>query len=122
MEAAPTEHVLLYSGHTVQSFIPNGTYIRLVDAADSVVHQRPFFQNSRYATQDCHIIRNQDETRLFFFVKKNGFEYSALQPAIYRIAFTFLRDTGDDKPVLKRFGYSDREEGQIEFSVPAFLP
>jgi hypothetical protein len=122
VETAQTEHVLLYSGHTAQSFIPGGTYIRLVDADGSVVHQRPFFRDSGYAAQNCHIIRSRDETRLFFFIKKNGFEYSELQHAIYRIAFTFLRDAGDDKPVLKRFGYSDLEEGRIEFSLPAFLP
>ena len=68
------------------------------------------------------MIRNQDETRLFFFIKENGLEYSELRHVIYRIAFTFLRDTDDDKPVLKRFGYRDREEGHIEFSLPAFLP
>ena len=122
VEAAQTEHVLLYSDHTAQPFIPGGTYIRLVDADDSVVHQRPFFQDSGYAAQNCHIIRSRDETRLFLFIRKDGFEYSELQHAIYRIAFTFLRDAGDDKPVLKRFGHSDREEGQIEFSLPAFLP
>lgn len=118
----PTEHLLLYAGHTAQSFIPGGTSIRLVSADGSVVHQRPFFQDFGYTAQDVHIIRNRDETRLFFFIKKNGSEYSELQPGIYRIAFTFLRDTGDGSPVLKRFGYTDPEEGQIEFSLPAFLP
>ena len=122
VETAQTEHVPLYAGQIAQSFIPSGTYIRLVDADDSIVHQRPFLQDSRYTTQDVHMIRNQDETRLFFFIKENGLEYSELRHVIYRIAFTFLRDTGDDKPVLKRFGYNDREEGQIEFSLPAFLP
>ncbi len=118
----PTEHVTLYAGHSAESFIPSGTHIRLVDADDTVVHHRPFFQDSRYTPQDVHIIRNQDETRLFLFIKENGLEYSALQHVIYRIAFTFLRDTGNDKPELKRFDYNDQEEGQIEFSLPAFLP
>ena len=64
----------------------------------------------------------KDETRLLFFIKQNGLAYSELTRGIYCIAFTFLRDTGDPKAVLKRFGYTDQETGHIEFSLPAFLP
>jgi hypothetical protein len=118
---APTEHVPLYSGHSSQSFVPRGTYARIVDAEATIVHQRSFFQDSRYTAGDVHLIRNQDETRLLFFVKQNGLDYTDLPRGIYRIAFTFLRDTGDPKAVLKRFGFSDQETGHIEFSIPATL-
>src|ERR1041384_4366225 len=118
----PTEHVPLYAGHNAQSFVPGGTYIRIVDAEDTIVHQRPFLRDSRYTTQDVHLIRNPDQTRLLFFIKQNGLDYSELSRGIYRIAFTFLRDTGDPKTVLKRFGFSDAETGHIEFSIPTFLP
>jgi hypothetical protein len=119
---APTEHVTLYAGHSTQSFVPDGTIVHIVDAEDTIVHQRPFFRDSRYATHDVHLIRNQDETRLLFFIKQNGLDYSDLARGIYRIAFAFLRDTGDPKSVLKRFGFTDAETAHIEFSIPALLP
>ena len=118
----PAEHVPLYAGHSTQSFVPGGIVVRIVDVQDTIVHQRPFLRNSRYTTQDVHLIRNQDETRLLFFIKQNGMDYSSLTRGIYRVAFTFLRDTGDPKSVLRRFGFSDEETGQIEFSLPTFLP
>lgn len=115
---APIEHVRLYAGHSAQSFVPGGAYVRIVDANDEVVHQRPFFRDSRYTRQDVALIRNQDETRLFIFIKQNGADFSELTPGIYRLAFTYLRDTGDETAVLKRFGFNGEETGQIEFSIP----
>lgn len=117
-----TEHMLLYAGHNARSFIPSGTTVRLVDTANKIVHQRPFFGNTSFTVQDLHLVRSQDETRLFFFVKGNGLEYSELLNAAYRISFTFLRDLGNGALLLKRFGYSEAEKGQIEFSLPTFLP
>ena len=68
------------------------------------------------------MIRNQDGTRLFIFVRNGAQEVTKLLDGLYRVQFTFKRDIGSEYPVLKRFGFADWEETYIELSMPAFMP
>ena len=71
---------------------------------------------------DSSIIRNQDGTRAFIFVRSGNTEFSDLGDGIYHLKFEFKRDIGSDAPILKRFGFTYAEEAGIEFSLPCFLP
>jgi hypothetical protein len=117
-----TEHVNLYADHQTGTLDAAGTLIRIKDAHDGPLHTRPIFSNARLNKLDSNIIRNQDGTRAFIFVRSGDAEFSQLGDGIYRLNFEFKRDIGSDAPILKRFGFTHAEETGIEFSLPCFLP
>ncbi len=116
------EHVNLYADHQTRTLDAAGTVIRLKDAADETLHTRLIFSNAGFNELDSNIIRSQDGTRAFIFVRTGDAEFSELGDGIYRLNFEFKRDIGSDAPILKRFGFSHAEETGIEFSLPCFLP
>lgn len=117
-----TEHINLYAGHQSGTFEAAGTYIRIKDADNEIVHTRLVFSDAGLNELDSNIIRNPDGTRIFIFVKSGNEEFSELDRGSYRMEFTFKRDISSENPVLKRFGFPDAEETFLEFSLPCFLP
>jgi hypothetical protein len=116
------EPVYLYAGYQSQAFQSTGELIRLRSADGETRHNRLFFLKETFSELDVNLVRSQDGTRFFAFVKDGGQESSELRTGMYRFQFTFKRDIGSEHPVLKRFGFSSAEETFIEFSLPAFLP
>ncbi|MCF6154504.1 MAG: hypothetical protein E3K36_04465 [Candidatus Brocadia sp.] len=112
-----TEHVNLYAGHQSGIFEAAGTYIRIKDTDNEILHTRPIFSTAGLAEVDSNIIKNQDGTRAFIFIKSGNNEFSELDNGIYRLDFEFKRDIGPNTPILKRFGFTDVEETFIEFSL-----
>ena len=117
-----TEHVNLYADHQTGTLDAAGTLIRIKDAHNETLHTRPIFSNAGLKELDSSIIRNQDGTRAFIFVRSGDNEFSELSDGIYHLKFEFKRDIGSDAPILKRFGFTYAEEAAIEFSLPCFLP
>lgn len=114
-----TEHINLYAAHQSGTIDAGGTFIRIKDADNEILHTRPVLSDAGLNELDSNIIRNQDGTRAFIFVKSGNDEFSELDNGIYRLDFKFKRDIGPDAPILKRFGFSDTEETFIEFSLEA---
>ena len=117
-----TEHVNLYADHQTGTLDAAGTLMRIKDAHDETLHTRPIFSNAGLNELDSNIIRNQDGTRAFLFVRSGDNEFSELSDGIYRLKFEFKRDIGSGAPILKRFRFTHAEEASIEFSLPCFLP
>jgi hypothetical protein len=115
--SAANEPVYLYANHNQGTFEAAGTYVRIKDAGNEVLHTRLLLSNTGLNKVDSNIIRNQDGTRAFIFVRSGNDEFSELDDGIYRLEFTFKRDIGSDAPILKRFGFTDAEETFIEFSL-----
>jgi len=117
-----TEHINLYADHQSGTLSAAGTLIRINNAHHEILHTRPIFSDAGLNELESNIIRNQDGTRAFIFVKSRNDEFSELDNGIYRLDFKFKRDIGLNAPILKRFGFTDAEETFIEFSLPCFLP
>ena len=101
-----TEHVNLYADHQTGTLDAAGTLMRIKDAHDETLHTRPIFSNAGLNELDSNVIRNQDGTRAFIFVRSGDTEFSELGDGIYRLKFEFKRDIGSDAPILKRFGFT----------------
>jgi hypothetical protein len=115
------EYVALYAGHGTGT-LSAGAVVRIKDADNESLHTRALFSDAAFNDLDSNIIRNQDGTRAFIFIKSAGAQFSELENGVYRLNFEFKRDIGVDAPILKRFGFSDPEKTAIEFSLPGSLP
>jgi len=116
------EHVHLFAEKGVAAFVDKGESIRLKNGRDEILHTLPVYRARAYSKFSTNIIRNQDGTRFFIFVKNTGSNFTDLKEGIFRISFTFKRNIGNDFPVFKRFGFTDAEATSLEFTLPAILP
>ncbi len=96
--------------------------VRLRDSSNKLIHQRSFVPADKFEKVDTYMIHNFDGTRLFIFIKDRQQTYLPMNNHSYQIKMTYQRDLGnDDKPVLKRFGFSQSETVKIDYSLPALL-
>ena len=63
------------------------------------------------------LIRNEDSTRLFIFVTSDSQLFSQPETGTYQLMFTYKRDVGSSKPLLRRFGFYTQEETLIQFTL-----
>lgn len=97
--------------------------VRITDKNGKILHKRVMLLRSdAYSSKDYVLIRNKDQTSAFIFLKSSTDNYGGLVDGRYKFEFTFKRDTGDGKPILKRNNSSDSEEAVIEFNLPPSLP
>jgi hypothetical protein len=116
------EHVYLYANHSLQTFEPSGAFMRIKTGQNETLHTRRIYRGEEFDALNTNVIRNQDGTKLFIFVRNGAQEFTRLQDGLYRLQFIFKRDPDSGQPVFKRFGFSDPEETFIEFSLSALVP
>ena len=96
--------------------------IRLLNAEGEVVHSRVFLRDNAYANETFDQVTNLDGTRAFLFISTAGSLWSSLKIGNYRFQLTWHRDIGATETRQMRYGFSDDEVVQLDFSLPAGLP
>lgn len=111
----PVEHINLYTG-VIHEFKTGDTLFQITSSTNEIMHARLYLA-ARFSDQAIDIIRNEDGTRCFIFLPKGTSLYSAPAAGTYRLEWKYKRNTGDTKPVLKRFGFDSVETAILEFAV-----
>jgi hypothetical protein len=117
--AEQQEAIYVYADHSSFSFSSQGTWVRLKNKAGIVLHTRVLYGESAFTEWNASGLRNADGTRMFLYCVEENQSITPLANGIYQLKFTYQRDIGPDKPLLKRFGFSATEEAIICFSLSA---
>ncbi|MES2732251.1 MAG: hypothetical protein V4714_10895 [Bacteroidota bacterium] len=117
--AEETEQIHLYANHSSFTFSSQGTFVRIKNKAGEILHTRVMYTDTVFNALTVNILRSGDATRAFFFVENGAQPFMPLENGLYQLSMTYKRDIGPEKPLLKRFGFSEAEEVVLLFSLPA---
>lgn len=112
----------LYGGLADRPFKHPREIIRIKNAVGKIEYTRLFFRDTFYSDKNVRMVVNGDGTRAFLFKESGGADWTALSSGQNRLKMTYNRDVGTDSPKQMRYGFSDSEVVQLDFSLPAGLP
>jgi hypothetical protein len=109
-------------GSATRKFTASTVQIRLVDAQNSLIHERLFLKDG-FMDQEFQVLRSRDDTRMLLFFKDETSVVGNVPTGTLRISWQYLRNVSNiqrSEPVLRRLG-SDFPENVI-LDLPISYP